>query len=141
MMGKTRLTKELSAQLPTVYICLRAEGSDGYPLRTPVVLEWIQAGLKGVLGTNVMDQDDVWNDRDFYIPTIRFSLFLLVFLEQFHSYLEPQMMESFCFDYKHKDNFQWMWNFFTEPSEDVKPHLITFWKSVTRDADYRFHTI
>ena len=137
MMGKSRLMKQLSTQLPLVYVCLRNAKSSGYPIRTPNVPEWIRGGLKRLLGDNVMDLDDVRNDRDFYIPTVRFSLFLLAFLQEFTRFIQDDAI-GLGLNYKQKDNFQWMWEFFAEPSEHMDAPRTAFWETVTSKADQMF---
>ena len=45
MMGKTRLMKEISKYIPSMYFCLRNRQSNGYPNRTSVLANWMETGI------------------------------------------------------------------------------------------------
>jgi hypothetical protein len=126
MMGKTRLMKELTKHLPVVYLCLRNRTSSGYPSTTPKVVEWIQEGTCGSLGVS----SNAVHDRDFILPSLKFSMFLLSLFKHLTRLLvDVNLLQSLGVKLV-KDNFEWMWQFFAEESDAVTE----FWTRVTADA-------
>ena len=128
MMGKSRLMKEISHYMPTVYICLRNEKSSGYPKNTPHLPNWIQESTL----TKTKHALPV-EDRDFLLPTVKFAVFfssLMKTLADLILKIEP--FEQFTLN-RTRDDFRWMWDFFAE--NDNSNQLDTFWVQVTGKVD------
>ena len=134
MMGKSRLMKEISHYMPTVYICLRSENSSGYPKNTPHLPNWIQEStLKQTKRAHPIE------DRDFLLPTVKFAVFfssLMKILADWIKKIKP--FEQFTLN-QAADDFGWMWDFFAE--NDDNDQLAIFWIQVTKKVDAVLKTI
>ena len=86
MMGKTRLMKEIAKYLPIVYMCFRENHETRYPAATSNLLSWFRKGAYSMLGVDPEDcgAGDINTDREYIIPTLRHSLFLLHLLQNLH---------------------------------------------------------
>ncbi len=115
MMGKTRLMKEMSRHIPSVYICLRKAGSSGYPLRTPTLADWIESG---VITQHDFRRPRIMHDYPFYLPTLKFAALLhslmgeLTLLagnndlfERRRSTRDPSTFNLVCFERSLRDGF------------------------------------
>ena len=136
MMGKSRLMKEMSRFIPCVYMCLRpAKLSSGYPLRTPVIAEWIETGLNmfGLAPRHFLA------DTENELPTLKFATFLLSLITQLNdlaSNADEKLKNKLGIDVS---SLQWMWEFFAEPANaEVETALESFWRSVMDDATDKF---
>ena len=128
MMGKSRLMKEISHYVPTVYICLRGEKSSGYPKNTPHLPNWIQESTL----TKTKHAHPV-EDRDFLLPTVKFAVFfssLMKTLADLIMKIKP--FAQFTLN-PTRDDFGWMWDFFAE--NDNNDQLDAFWVQVTKKVD------
>ena len=76
MMGKSRLIKEMTRQLPTIFICAReTPGQGGFPPTTPKIMTWFRKGVYAVAD----DEDHIKEDAKGIniIPTLQYNLFLV----------------------------------------------------------------
>ena len=136
MMGKSRLMKEMSRFIPCVYMCLRpAKMSSGYPLRTPVIAEWIETGLN-MFG---LGPRHFLADTKNELPTLKFATFLLsliTHLNDLASSADEKLKNELGIDVS---SLQWMWEFFAEPANaKIETTLQSFWRSVMDDATDKF---
>ena len=116
MMGKSRLMKEVATLIPTVYMCLGTNRTF-YPHPTKVVVEWIRGGVEGM---------GYWHpsDKDFLVPTLKYSAFLLALMQKL-----PDLVSQ----HKDEKDYSWMWKFFAEPPKDCEK-INDFWRQVTDQA-------
>ena len=138
MMGKTRLMKELTKHHPVVYMCFRKDDSTGFPLATRELLPWFQRGACGSLGINLKsEQVDIKMDNDFVISTLRHSLFLLFLSDELKLLITVHYPELERYGLK-LENFEWMWDFFAMPIEEIQPLRHMFWENVKKKTDDEF---
>jgi hypothetical protein len=116
MMGKSRLMKEVATVIPTVYMCLGTNRTF-YPHPTKVVVEWIRGGVERM---------GYWHpsDKDFLVPTLKYSAFLLALIQKL-----PDLVSK----YQDEKDYSWMWKFFAEPPNDCEK-INDFWRKVTDQA-------
>ena len=136
MMGKSRLMKEMSRFIPCVYLCLRpAKTSSGYPLRTPVIAEWIETGLN-MFG---LGPRHFLADTENELPTLQFATFLLSLVTQLNdvaSNADEKLKNKLGIDVS---SLRWMWEFFAEPANaEIHTDLESFWRSVMDDATDKY---
>ena len=142
MMGKSRLMKEISRIIPSVYICLRdASGSSGYPHRTPRVADWINAGLQAHVASETFA-----TDIEYQLPALKFATFFLSLLTQLDLLARDAHTLAHNYDLD-VSNLGWMWEFFAEPQKQTpkyQPHkqlqlrVKKFWDQVVDDAASQF---
>jgi len=116
MMGKSRLVKEVATLIPTVYMCLGTNRTF-YPHPTKIVVEWIRGGVEGM---------GYWHpsDKDFLVPTLKYSAFLLALI---------QKLAILVSQHNDEKEYSWMWKFFAEPPKDCE-EINAFWTAVTDQA-------
>ena len=116
MMGKSRLVKEVATLIPTVYMCLGTNRTF-YPHPTKIVVEWIRGGVEGM---------GYWHpsDKDFLVPTLKYSAFLLALI---------QNLAVLVSQHNDEKEYSWMWKFFAEPPKDCE-EINAFWTAVTDQA-------
>ena len=116
MMGKSRLVKEVATLIPTVYMCLGTNRTF-YPHPTKIVVEWIRGGVEGM---------GYWHpsDKDFLVPTLKYSAFLLALI---------QKLAILVSQHNDEKEYSWMWKFFAEPPKDCN-EINAFWTAVTDQA-------
>jgi hypothetical protein len=134
MMGKSRLMKEMSHNMPTVYICLRSEKSSGYPKNTPHLPDWIQQST-----LSQTKRAHPVEDRDFLLPTVKFAVFfssLMQTLADLIMKIEPFQRRTLN---PTTDDFGWMWDFFAENGDNDQLH--TFWVQVTKKVEEVLKTV
>lgn len=129
MMGKSRLMKEIARKLPSVYMCFRSDGSSGYPKPTPLLPDWIKAGVM----SQIRDYQPT-SDTDFTVPTFKFCIFLLVLIQELR-----RTVTKFLKDHTSRvsatDPYLWMWEIFAKPgSADDEKLCADFWESVVTAA-------
>lgn len=108
--------KEVATLVPTVYMCLGTNRTF-YPHPTKVVVEWIRGGVEGM---------GYWHpsDKDFLVPTLKYSAFLLALIRQL-----PVLVRQ----HRDEGDYSWMWKFFAEPPKDCE-EINNFWTQVTDEA-------
>src|SRR5579862_2401626 len=152
MMGKTRLIKELSRSIPTVYICLRKDsptdlrGTSGYPRRTPTISEYLLEPIKLTLSPLYNLDKSLsllrFRDKDCMVGTAKMNILILSLVERlsdwigtnkFYNAIRPTVTQEAAGLGESIDNtsfrLSWLWLFFAEP--DHPSILSQFWKEVT----------
>ena len=151
MMGKTRLMKELAKYLPVVYLCFREqEGESGYPPATANLLSWFRDGACKTLDA-APESSDITADRQYIIPTLKHSLFLLYLLKELNRtvrlLLRPAktkkryltLLKSGREDFR--ENFEWMWKFFADHDQTIEAARNEFFVRVLNSADTKFQSL
>src|SRR5277367_943617 len=153
MMGKTRLMKELAKYLPVVYLCFREqEGESGYPPATANLLSWFRDGACKTLDA-APESSDINADRQYIIPTLKHSLFLLYLLKELNRtvrlLLRPAktkkrttyltLLKSGREDFR--ENFEWMWKFFADHDQTIEDARNDFFARVLNSADTKFQSL
>lgn len=125
MMGKSRHMKEVANHLPTVYICLRREGTSyGYPHRSPSIVDWLSAGAATIVAQPVFEYFSCFS-------TYRWSAFILCTIQKLTAWIKDDRFFTSLNISEQTDEafqFQWLWKFFAEPSDESK--LTAFWDEV-----------
>ena len=86
MMGKSRLIKEMTRQLPTIFICARERpGQGGFPPTTPKIMTWFRKGVYAVADDEEHIKEDAKGIN--IIPTLQYNLFLVSTLRTLALYL------------------------------------------------------
>jgi hypothetical protein len=151
MMGKTRLMKELGNYLPVVYLCFREQqGESGYPPATAYLLSWFREGACKTLDA-APESGDINADRQYIIPTLKHSLFLLYLLKELNDttvqLLLPLAKTTKLSTYltllgsdreDFRDNFQWMWKFFADHDQTIVDARNRFFARVLNSAETKF---
>jgi hypothetical protein len=132
MMGKSRLIKEMTRQLPTIFICAReTPGQGGFPPTTPKLMIWFRRGAYAVAD----DEDQIKGDAKGIniIPTLQYSLFLISTLHILALYLtrDDFLTKYEVYKYASQNDYSWMWRFFADIQtlEDEK-YVGEFWGKV-----------
>ena len=156
MMGKTRLMKELAKYVPVVYMCFRKDGESGYPRSTEGLLAWLEEGACRSLGIKPNADDIVADNGEYIIPTLKHSLFLLYLFHNLDKLINELLNDdidhelNLFIDHKVKtklrrdnsqDNFEWMWQFFSDHGDTVSAARSKFWLKVRKDTDDTFINI
>jgi hypothetical protein len=134
MMGKTRLIKEMSRHIPSVYICARSACSTGYPPRTPAVVDWFDSGIAG-LYKPTLDRSTIAGDKFYILSTLKYGVFLLALFKHLSALLQNEdLIQQYkvreCAEQRH---YTWMWDFFAEPLDSS--NLKSFWQHCLMDAE------
>ena len=160
MMGKSRLMKELTKYLPIVSICLREDNSvtgrpsTGFPPANRELREWFGSGVCGSLGID-LNSTDMKADRDNLIPTLKHSFFLLHLFENLNDLInklfgEGKDLDPHTQNVKYelesseklsRENFEWMWQYFSHHREPFLAARIAFWKKVQSQTDDRLNQL
>ena len=113
MMGKSRLTKEMSKYIPCVYICLRPGGS-GYPERSPQIAKWFEEPLSTIAPG--LEPEVMQADFDDHFPTLKYATFLLSLITSLATLASIDNDELFHRKlHVSRADLRWMWEFFAEP--------------------------
>ena len=153
MMGKTRLMKELAKYLPVVYLCFREQqGESGYPPATANLLSWFREGACKTLDA-APESSDINADRQYIIPTLKHSLFLLYLLKELNDtvqlLLRPAktkkrttyltLLKLGREDFR--ENFEWMWKFFADHDPTIEDARNQFFARVLNSAKTKFRSL
>jgi hypothetical protein len=132
MMGKSRLMKEMARYIPIVYICARSADSNGYPPRTPAIIDWFQYKHSPPPSSSIIKED-----RFAVIPTFKYTSFFLGIYECLSQLLrDPAINDEYNIKAQAKErNYSWMWSYFAEPSNH--PALAAFWRGVIDNVKRR----
>ena len=129
-MGKSRLMKEISRSVPSVYICFRPRESSGYPKPTPRLPAWVNQGVMDQVLGYTPD-----SDTNFTIPTFKFAVFLLALLQQL-AILVDDILSNHTDRLNQTNPYLWMWEIFAEPgSQDDEERGEKFWEGVISRAE------
>lgn len=104
MMGKSRHMKEVANHLPTVYICLRREGTSyGYPHRSPSIADWLSTGAAAIVKKPVFEYFSCFS-------TLKWSAFILCTIRTLAAWIqEGRFYKSLNISGRTDGTFQFGW--------------------------------
>jgi hypothetical protein len=136
MMGKSRLIKEMTRLLPTIFVCAREIPSfGGFPPATPMLMSWFKKGAHAVTNNANEIKEDAKGVN--IISTLQYSLFLVSTLCTLSLYLniDDFLTKYEVYEYASRNDYSWMWNFFADiKNKEDEENLDEFWENVLNEV-------